>query len=476
MKPRLHIRGAMKRRLHMIGIGGVGMSALAQILLEQGAAVSGSDARESETTRRLAERGARIEIGHQSDLVEGAGRVIVSDAVTSDNPEVMRARDMDIPVSRRSELLAEMMQGMRGIAISGTHGKTTVTAMVGAILAEAGLDPTVAIGGDYAPFGGNARTGRGEWFVAEACEAYGSFLDLRPEISLVTNIEADHLDYHETREHLRKSFLEFLERTTPGGCLVLCADRPELRSLSPPEGREVIWYGADAEAQIRGSDLSAHDGGGRCRLWVGGRDAGELRIAVPGHHNLVNALGAVAAAVKAGASTAACLESMAGFAGVGRRFELLGETSGMTLVDDYAHHPTEVEATIAAARGAFPGRRLVAIFQPHLYSRTRDFAEEFASALSAADLAVLTEIYPAREAPLPGVTSALIMDHLRTAQRKDGVLEVAKADLTTALPSRLRPGDVVLFMGAGDIGSAARSLFGRLSGRAAEEQEVVVKE
>jgi UDP-N-acetylmuramate--alanine ligase len=348
--------------------------------------------------------------------------------------------------------------------------------MIGAILTEAGLDPTVALGGEYSPFGGNARVGCGEWFVAEACEAYGSFLDLRPDIALVTNVEPEHLDYHKSEDHLRSSFLEFLGRIPEDGCAVLCADRPELRSLAVPPRRRAVWYGTEGTAWVRGADLEVGDSGGSCDLRIGGRLAGALRVDIPGTHNILNALGATAAALEAGAPPSACLDALAHFAGVGRRFEVLGEAAGMTFVDDYAHHPTEVTATIDAARAALPERRIVAVFQPHLYSRTKDFAREFAAALSAAELTVLTEIYPARETPMPGVSSSLIAQHMRSRRGEDGVLQAAKGELTTALPPHLQRGDVILFMGAGDIGMVARRLFSQMSGVGVKEQEVVAKE
>ena len=466
----------MKPRVHMIGIGGIGMSALAQILLARGFEVSGSDAQASEMTAKLAAQGARVSIGHRGENVAGSARVIVSDAIRSDNPERMRARELELPVQRRSELLAELMAGARGIAVSGTHGKTTVTAMVGAILVEAGLDPSVVLGGEFAPLGGNARMGRGDWFVAEACEAYESFLDLRPEVAVVTNVEPEHLDHHGTEQHLRESFVQFLGGVAPEGSIVMCADRPELEELALPEGRRVVWYGSHEKAEVRGTEIETVGQEGRCRLLLEGKAEGVLRVASPGVHSVINALGATAAALAAGAEVSACLKALEAFAGVGRRFEVVGEPSGVTIVDDYAHHPTEVAVTIAAARAAYPGRRLVALFQPHLYSRTRDFAERFAEALSKADVMVLTEIYAAREAPLPGVTSALIADRLRGLRGEDAVLEVAKDEAAAELAAHVRPGDVVLSMGAGDIGGIARELVRRLGGSARAGEQVVAKQ
>ena len=461
--------------IHMVGIGGIGMSALAQILLARGTPVSGSDAQQSDMLARLAGLGAAVSAGHRAELVEGAERVVISDAIHPDNPELQRAETLGIPVQRRSQLLAELMAEHRGIAVSGTHGKTTVTAMIGAILTEAGLDPTVVLGGEYRPLGGNARVGRGDWFVVEACEAYESFLDLTPEIAVVTNIEPDHLDHHKTEAHLRASFAEFLQRVPPNGRLVLCADRPELRHIADGIDRELVWYGTDERADVQGAAAATAGREAHCRLSIEGGPAGEIRIATPGIHNVLNALGALAAARNAGAPLPCCKRALAAFSGVDRRFEIVGHAAGVTVIDDYAHHPTEIGATIAAARAAYPGRRLIAVFQPHLYSRTRDFAEEFARALSQADLAVLTEIYPAREAPLPGVSSSLIAQRLVPLEGKDGPLEMAKEELATELPAHAQPGDVVLIMGAGDIGSVARDLVRRLGGQPAGGHGVAAK-
>jgi UDP-N-acetylmuramate--alanine ligase len=454
-------------RTHFVGIGGIGMSALARLLLARGLAVSGSDMQASHLTALLGAEGAEVTIGHRADLVEGAARVIVSDAIGGDNPELRRARELGLPLQRRSELLAELAGEHRLIAVSGTHGKTTVTAMIGQILAEADFDPTVVLGGEYEPFGGNARIGRGEWMVAEACEAYESFLDLRPEIAVVTNIEADHLDHHKTEAHLRASFAQFLSLVPPSGCAVLCGDRPELRRLAPPNA---VWYGTEADAEVRGTEVACEAGGSRCRLWLEGREAGELSVRVPGRHNLVNGLGALAAARRAGAPLPDAQRALATFSGVGRRFEVLGEAAGVTVVDDYAHHPTEIAATLTTARAVFPGRRLVAVFQPHLYSRTRDFAAGFATALEAADVVAVTEIYPAREAPIAGVSAALIAAPLRRRRGEDGVLELAKQDVVTALARIVRPGDVMLMMGAGDIGDLARNMHRRLAGENGEQE------
>jgi UDP-N-acetylmuramate--alanine ligase len=449
----------------MIGIGGIGMSALAKLLLARGVSVSGSDALASPLTQELTSLGAAVTIGHEAPAVDGAARVVISDAIHADNPELRRARELDLPVIRRSKLLAELMAERRGIAVSGTHGKTTVTAMIGLILMEAGLEPTVVLGGEYEAFGGNALAGTGEWMVVEACEAYESYLDLAPEIAVITNIEADHLDHHKTEAHLRESFREFLGNIRPGGSAVLCADREELKALGTAGGRTVVTYGLAAGADVCGEKADVSGSSGACRLVINGADRGELRVPVPGMHNLVNALGATAAALRAGATVDACRAALAKFAGVGRRFELLGEAGSVTIIDDYAHHPTEITATLAAARSAYPGRRLVAVFQPHLYSRTRDFADGFVGALELADVVVMIDIYPAREDPIPGVTSEIIGGPLRERKGKDAVFELSKDEIPVKLPRVTRSGDVVLLMGAGDIGDKAREFAARLGAR-----------
>ena len=465
----------MNGRVHMVGIGGIGMSAVAQILLARGCAVSGSDAHASTMTARLAELGAEITIGHRAELVEGAARVVISDAIRADNPELRRARELGLRVQRRSELLAELMAGSRGLAVSGTHGKTTVTAMTAAALVAAGMDPTVALGGSYGPLGGNARAGRGEWFVVEACEAYDSFLDLRPDIAVITNIEAEHLDHHRTEQHLHESFTRFVGAVAEGGCLVVCADRPELSGMRPPAGRDVVTYGFAEHADVRGVEPRLEGTRGRCRLLVAGEEAGELTVNIPGVHNLSNALGALAAARRAGAGLEACRRALSEFRGVERRFQVLGEARGITVVDDYAHHPTEVAATLAAARAAFPGRRLVAVFQPHLYSRTRDFASGFARALAGADVVVLVGIYAARESPIEGVTTQLIAGPLRRDLGEDVVFEMEKGDVASKLPAIARARDVIVVMGAGDIGEAAHALVHSLGAKSAGEQQLAAK-
>lgn len=455
----------MSKRYHFIGIGGIGMSALARILLARHLPVSGSDLQASAITAELASLGAAITIGHRPEALEGATHVVISDAIHEDNPELIAARQRGLPILRRSQLLGELMAGSRGIAISGTHGKTTLTAMVGAILVEAGMDPTVVVGGIYPPLGGNARIGRGAWFVTEACEAYESYLDLSPDIAVITNIEADHLDHHGTEGRLRQSFARFLGRLRPGGAAVLCADRPELTEIAAGLDREVIWYGFSPQAQVRGEEASCAGLAARCRLRIDGQDRGELRVSVPGMHNLLNALGAVATARRAGASLEAALQALSSFSGAERRFQVVADTAGITVIDDYAHHPTEIAATIATARQAFPGRRLFAVFQPHLYSRTRDLADGFAEALAQADVVALVHIYPAREAPIPGVTISLLADLLSQRHAKDVPWQLEKKEVAESLLPHLRPGDVVLIMGAGDITDCAHELAARLQAR-----------
>lgn len=449
------------RRVHFVGIGGIGMSALAQALLRRGAVVSGSDLRESGVTARLRQMGIEVAIGHDAQYAEAAEVLVYSDAVPDDNVERVWAVKHDVPVISRSELLGWLMRGRRGIAVTGTHGKTTVCAMIGVILQDAGRDPTVLVGGEVDALGGNARVGDGLEVVAEACEAYEGYLDLEPEIALVTNIEADHLDHHGTEAALRDSFRRFLARIAPGGTAVLCWDRPELRALAESVEARVVGYSASpegAEAPYRAESITLEGMRSRFRLVTpaGERDAA---LSMPGLHNLANAVGAAAVAGILGVPVDTIVGALAEYRGVARRFQRLGEINGVVVIDDYAHHPTEIRATLAAARQAFRGR-LIAVFQPHLYSRTRDLLDDFAAAFDDADITIITDIYPAREAPIPGVSAEAIVTRAR-ARNPEQEIEFVSPKETVArhLAPRLRAGDVVLTLGAGDVDMVARELL-----------------
>ena len=452
---------------HLMGIGGIGMSALAQVLLARGERVSGCDLHPSALTAKLQGLGIVFTEGHDAAHLSGAARLIVSDAIKPDNPELVRARELGLPVLRRSTLVGELMRDRRGIAVAGTHGKTTTTAMIGLILDRAGLDPTVLIGGELAAFGGNARIGTGRHFVAEACEAYESFLDLEPEIAVITNVEAEHLDHHGSEQALMRSFAAFLARVRPKGSIVFCADDPNARALIAGASARAISYALDCDADFRAAAVKDADGGMTFTL-IHPQGRTPTRLAIPGRHNVANAVGAIAACTIAGVSPEQSARTLESYTGVERRFQVTTTAAGVTVVDDYAHHPTEIRAVIAAARPRCPGK-LVVVFQPHLFSRTRDFLDGFADALSAADEAIVTAIYAAREEPLPGITGDSIVQALRRRGKENARYQANKDDVAALLTRHLSDGDWVLVLGAGDIGSVAEDLVATLECGAAME-------
>jgi UDP-N-acetylmuramate--alanine ligase len=452
---------------HLMGIGGIGMSALAQVLLARGERVSGCDLHPSALTAKLQGLGVAFSEGHDPAHVSGAARLIVSDAVKRDNPELVRARELRLPVLRRSELVGELMRDRRGIAIAGTHGKTTTTAMIGLILDRAGFDPTVLIGGELAAFGGNARIGRGHYLVAEACEAYESFLDLDPEIAVITNVEAEHLDHHGTERALMRSFAAFLARVRANGSIVFCADDANARTLAAGASARAISYALDRDADFRAAEVS-DDGIGMTFTLLHPRGRAPVRLAIPGRQNVANAAGAIAACAVVGVSAQDAARTLGSYAGVERRFQVTMTAAGVTVVDDYAHHPTEIRAVIAAARPRCPGK-LVVVFQPHLYSRTRDFLDGFADALSAADEVIVTGIYAAREEPLPGITGDSIVQALKRGGKEKARYQANKDAVAALLTATLCEGDWVLVLGAGDIGSVAEDLVATLDCGAARE-------
>ena len=444
------------------------MSGMARVLARQGVQITGSDARESATLESLRqESDIRAEAGHAPGNLNGATLVVASAAIKKDNPEIVAARARDLPVISRAEMLGRLMtRYSRSVAISGTHGKTTTTGMTAMILEAAALDPTVLIGGDLPAYGGNARLGGSDVFLAEACEAYDSFLDLDPAITAVTNIEADHLDYYGDLANVLRSFQKFLSQTT--GTVILPGFDDNARSLmeplqAAPNAPALVTFGLDGDVTLWAEALDADGPMPSYTLVWRGESLGRVTLAVPGLHNVLNSLAAAAVGLTLGVPFAAVASGLAAFAGTGRRFERLGETAcGVSVVDDYAHHPTEIRATLAAARRAFPGRRLVAVFQPHLPSRTRDFKTQFAESFSDADHVVLTDIFLAREQPLEGVTGAGLA--ALTAERR-GVDYVTYVADKAALPARLceivQPGDVLLTLGAGDIRTAGEGLLAR---------------
>lgn len=456
----------MSETVHFIGIGGAGQSGLARVLARQGTRVTGSDARESPTLEALRrDPGIVAWGGHEADHVSGADLVVASAAVKRDNPEIAAAQERGIPVISRAEMLGRLMaRYRRSVAISGTHGKTTTTGMTAMALQAAQCDPTVLIGGDLPAWGGNARLGGSDLFVTEACEAYDSFLDLDPTIAVVTNAEADHLDYYGDLDNVLRSFRKFLSQVSE--TVILGAYDPNLQMLGrelreQAAGPRVVTFGLDEDAALRAVHVDMSGTGASYDAMWQGALLGRVHLRVPGLHNIKNSLAALAAGLVLGAPFAPLAEGLHAFVGTGRRFETLGETpAGVLVIDDYAHHPTELRATLAAARQAYPDRRVVAVFQPHLPSRTRDFLADFAESFGDADLVVLTDIYLAREQPLEGVTGASLA---ALAADRRGAGCVTYVNDKRALPARLaeltRPGDLVLTLGAGDIREAGELLL-----------------
>ncbi len=452
------------KHIHFVGIGGVGMSGIAEILFNLGYTISGSDQADSATLHRLAGLGLRTFVGHADSNIAGADAVVTSTAVHADNPEVQAARAAHIPVVPRALMLAELMRLKKGVAIAGTHGKTTTTSLVASVLAEAGLDPTFVIGGRLTSAGANARLGQGDYIVVEADESDASFLNLLPVMAVVTNIDADHMDtYGHDFEKLKQAFVDFLHRMPFYGTAILCTDDAAVRAIVPQVTCPVTSYGFDDGAEVRALDVRAVDG--QMHFTVQRRNGVVLPdlhvvLNLPGRHNVLNALSAIAVAIELGIDDAAVLRALANFKGVGRRFQRYGElpaTDGgvFTLVDDYGHHPNEMAATIAAARGAFPGRRLLLAFQPHRYTRTRDCFDDFVKVIGQADAVLLTEVYAAGEAPIVAADGRSLARALRVAGRIEPLFVDDVAALPQAIASNARAGDVVLCMGAGSIGAVS---------------------
>ena len=450
------------QRIHFVGIGGSGMSGIAEVLHNLGYVISGSDLADSATLRRLQSLGIRTHVGHAAANVEGADAVVTSTAVTPDNPEVLVARERRIPVVPRAMMLAELMRLKRGIAIAGTHGKTTTTSLVASVLAEAGLDPTFVIGGRLNSAGVNARLGSGEYIVVEADESDASFLNLLPVMAVVTNIDADHMEtYGHDFGRLKKAFVDFLHRMPFYGAAVLCIESPAVRDILGQVACPVTTYGLREDAQVRAVDVRAE--AGQMRFTVQRRNGVRLPdmpvvLNLAGEHNVLNALSAIAVAVELNIPDAAVQKALAEFKGVGRRFQRYGELpaqggGSFTLIDDYGHHPVEMAATLAAARGAFAGRRLVLAFQPHRYTRTRDCFEDFVKVLGSADAVLLTEVYAAGEEPIVAADGRSLARALRVAGKVEPVFVDNVADLPQSIADYARAGDVVLCMGAGSIGA-----------------------
>jgi UDP-N-acetylmuramate--alanine ligase len=453
------------RQIHFVGIGGSGMSGIAEVLLNQGYQVSGSDLAENGATRRLAALGARISLSHRAQHVNGADAVVVSSAVPSDNAEVVAAREQRIPVVPRALMLAELMRLKQGLAIAGTHGKTTTTSLVASVLAEGGLDPTFVIGGRLIAAGSNARLGAGDFIVVEADESDASFLHLQPVMAVVTNIDADHMGtYGHDFERLKQAFVQFLQNLPFYGSAILCADDPNVRAIVAAVAKPVTTYGTGRDASVRAESMR-HDAG-RMRFRVRRENGASLDVVLnlPGRHNVLNARAAIAVATELGVKDEAILKALAEFHGVGRRFQRYGEIplaggGRFTLIDDYGHHPAEMAATLEAARGAFAGRRLVLAFQPHRYSRTRDLFEDFVKVLSTPDALLLAEVYAAGEAPIVAADGRSLARALRVAGAVEPVFVEDIAQMPDAIRRVAQDGDVVLTMGAGSIGNVPAQLL-----------------
>ncbi|KLV06348.1 UDP-N-acetylmuramate--L-alanine ligase [Photobacterium ganghwense] len=450
-------------RIHFVGIGGAGMSGIAEVLVNEGYRVSGSDLAPNAVTERLTSKGAEIFFGHQASNVQGASVVVVSTAIRQDNPELVAAREQRIPVVRRAEMLAELMRYRHGIAIAGTHGKTTTTALVTQIYSEAGLDPTFVNGGLVKSAGTNARLGCSRYLIAEADESDASFLHLQPMVCVVTNIEADHMDtYGGDFEVLKQTFIDFLHNLPFYGLAVMCIDDPVVRELLPRVGRPVITYGFSEDADVRLVDYTQTGQQGHFSILRKGKPTLKVTLNIPGKHNALNATAAVAVASEEGVEEDAIIRALVEFQGTGRRFDHLGEfetgNGNVMLVDDYGHHPSEVDVTIKAARAGWADKRLVMVFQPHRYSRTRDLYEDFANVLEQVDVLVMLDVYSAGEAPITGADGRSLCRTIRGRGKIDPIFVPNGEALPSALANILQNDDLVLTQGAGDVGKIARQL------------------
>ncbi len=454
--------------VHFVGIGGSGMGGIAEVLLNLGYEVQGSDIKANAVTQRLAQMGARVLLGHDAGNIAGADVVVVSTAINRDNPEVSAALEARIPVVPRAEMLGELMRFRFSIAVAGTHGKTTTTSLVASVLAEGGEDPTFVIGGRLKSAGTNARLGAGRYLVAEADESDASFLHLQPMAAIVTNIDNDHLGTHGGDfQKLRQSFLEFLHNLPFYGLAVLCADDPELATLLPQVGRPILTYGMGENADVRAVDIERMAGRTRFRVLRRGRvDDLDVTVNLPGLHNVLNSLAAIAVATDLGVDDAAIQRALSGFQGIDRRLQVVGELrlpdGDIVVVDDYGHHPTEINATLDALRQAYQGRRIVLVFQPHRFSRTRDLMDDFARVLSQADTLFVTEVYAAGEAPIEGADGRAICRAVRGRGKVEPVFVPTVEEIAAALTGLVRPGDVIAMMGAGSISAAAHDLAPQL--------------
>src|SRR5687768_3017236 len=439
------------QQIHFVGIGGSGMSGIAEIVLSLGYRVTGSDMRRSDAVDRLEQLGAKVFIGHDAANVDGSHVVVYSSAVSRDNVEVREARQRQIPVIARAEMLAELMRLKYGIAVAGTHGKTTTTSLVGAVLAEGRYDPTVIVGGRVTSLGGNARMGQGEFLVAEADESDGSFLKLDPTIAVVTTIDAEHLDHYANLELIMEAFTTFVTKVPFYGAAVLCLDEPNIRRLIPRVEKRIITYGIDAAADLVAGHVKLAGMSSRFEVFQRGMRLGECTLQIPGRHNVLNALAAIAVGLDLEIPFFTIQKALAAFAGVQRRFQVRGAVAGITVIDDYGHHPAEIRATLAAAKAGFDAR-VMTVFQPHRFTRTKHLREEFLSAFNQADAVIVMDIYAAGETPIPGVTAGDLAEGIRAhGHRHVAYLGSDRARIIDHLRAVVRPGDIVLTQGAGDV-------------------------
>ncbi len=450
------------RQIHFVGIGGAGMSGIAEILLNLGYRVTGSDQKRNEAVERLEQLGAKVFAGHQASHVEGAHVVVYSSAVSRDNVEVQVARQRAIPTIPRAEMLAELMRLKYGIAVAGTHGKTTTTSMIGAVLAEGRYDPTIVVGGRVTGLGSNARLGQGEYLVAEADESDGSFLKLAPTIAVVTTIDAEHLDHYGSLEAIREAFVTFVNKVPFYGSAVLCLDQPNIQMLIPRIEKRVITYGLESGADLVARRLALSGMTSRFEVVQRGNLLGECALQIPGRHNVLNALASIGAGLDLEIPFVTIQKALAGFAGVQRRFQIRGRARGVTVVDDYGHHPAEIRATLAAAKAGFDCR-VVTVFQPHRYTRTQHLRQEFLTAFNEADVLIVLDIYPAGEPPIPGVTAEDLAEGIRAhGHRNVTYLGSDRTRVLEHLAGITRPGDLVLTLGAGDVGQLGPELLKRI--------------
>lgn len=440
------------KKLHFVGVGGIGMSGLAEILIDQGFTITGSDKASSENTERLRSLGAKITIGHQAKNLDADADVLVfSSAVPPDNPEVVEALKRKIPVIRRAEMLAEVMRLKYGIGIAGTHGKTTTTSMASLVLMEGGVDPTVIVGGRLRGLAGsNARLGKGEFIVVEADEYDRSFLSITPTIAVLTTLETDHLDCYRDLEDIKGAFIQFANKVPFYGFVIICLDEPALQDIMPRIKKKIVTYGLNGQADLQAVDIVHRENTSTFTVLRDGKELGSIRLQIPGRHNVQNALAAIAVGLELNVPFAKVKSGIEKFTGVFRRWDVKAETAGVTVIDDYAHHPTEIKATLAGAKAGWR-RRVICVFQPHLYSRTRDFYDEFGRAFFNADILVVTDVYPAREEPIQGVSGELIANAAKEFGHKQVHYVPDKKDVPAFLKSHMQRGDIIITMGAGDI-------------------------